>query len=124
MLLERANRSKIESDIVDSYKKIKDGFKMHERTSSAPSRSKLTVGIAELRIDHYVLVNKMIIHSRPVIRMVDEATNFCVALLLQYQSTKNIWNSIHYLWSLVYPGPLDILMVDQVTAYTSTKMRK
>lgn len=56
--------------------------------------------------------------------MVYEATHFCAAQSHRSHTSKEIWIGIKYIWSVVYFGPPDYLVVDQGAAYTSKDLKE
>lgn len=76
MLFYRANGFKIDRNTASALDKTEVGRWICRKTASPPFTFKLTVGTAGLKLDHCVQVDTILIHSRPTIHMVDEATHF------------------------------------------------
>lgn len=67
-------------------------------------------------------MNTMFIHGRPVMHMVDEAINFSAPFFIRNKSTSEICGTIQCMWSLIFLGYPDYLVVDQGYAYISKEM--
>lgn len=64
----------------------------------------------------------MVIQRRPVLHMVDEATQFTAASFLKNLLAKETYGSIQRILLLVYMQPPDLLLVDQGTGYNSKEI--
>lgn len=123
-MLERADGTKIEAQIIDSLENVADGYKICHQTPTASRRSKLILGTAKLKFHHRIQVETTFIQQRPVLYIVNKATLFCAASFFRKQSTKEISNEMQHMSSLATIGPLDFLLVDQGKAYTSKEIRE
>lgn len=124
MFLRRADVSTFDTTTVKPVEKIQKACDICAELTTSLRRLKLTVGFVQLRLHHGSQVDTMILSDRPIMRMLDEATQFCAAWFLQNQSTSDNWMFIQKMSSFVYPFPSKFLIVDRVSAYTSQKMRK
>lgn len=121
-LLKRADRSSLDKKTISAMKIIKEHCIIWREIDSTPPWFTLTVRNDGCRFIHCVRVDTMFIESRPVAHMVDEMTHFCAAVILRNQSPAETWKKIQNIWSFVYLGQPDYLVVDHGTAWSTKKM--
>lgn len=97
----------------NAIKKIRDSCKICKTYAATPRRFKLTVGTSDLRFNHIVQVDTMIIDYRPILHIVHTASHFCAAAFSRSKSTREIWRTLLSHWILIYVVPPDYLGVDQ-----------
>lgn len=107
-LLVMSSESTIDKKTIDALDKMKYVCKIFKRTTAASRRFNLTVGTAEIRSNHQVQVDTMFIHGHPILHVINEVARFCAVSFLRSQATKNSWNKLQRMWSLVYLGPQTI----------------
>lgn len=59
------------------------------------------------------------LEGKPVLRVVDEATQFSGVLFLRMQTADYVWMSRNACWAKVYQGPPDFLHVHQGSTFVS-----
>lgn len=78
----------------------------------------------DLRFNPILQVDTMVLHSRPVLHMVDTATHFSSAPFLRSKSSRDISKTSLLNRMHICVGPLGYLAVDQGSGFTSTEMRE
>lgn len=91
--------------------------------AAKPRRFKVTIGTDDLRFNHIIAVDIMYINEKPVIHVVDEATNYQAAMFLKRVTAEETWKAILRCWMRVYLGPPDHLRVDQGSQFVSKEFR-
>lgn len=121
-LLHRTSPDTLEKGTRLTLKRIEDSCDTCKTASSKPLHFRLTSGAHALRLNQHVQLHTMILDGRPMIHMVDEATDFTAAKFVKKPSAASIWRAIQHMWILTYMGPLDHLSVDHRSAYLSDEM--
>ena len=58
--------------------------------AAKPQRFKFTVGTDDLRFNHIVAVDVMYINNRPLLHVIDEATQYASAMFLPTMKSKDV----------------------------------
>lgn len=87
--------------------------------ASKPRTFKLTIDHKDARFNLVVAANIMRINIKPVLPVVDEATNFGASCWLQKIYSDKVWKALLQCRSNLYLGPPEYLGVDQGTSCIS-----
>lgn len=98
-------------------RKVERGCSVCVRYTHKPHHFQLTIVSRNLRFNHRVQVDTMILHEKSVAQMPQEATPFAPARFLKTQSLAKVLTSIQQMWSRTYMGPPDHVSVVQRTSY-------
>lgn len=123
MLLGGAGGPNFDVKITKSLEKIKKYSKICTKLTSSCQRFKLSVGLEELRFNRQVQADTMFKDERPVIHIFDVVTHFCAASYPLERYTMKLEKIIQNMWSLMSLDLTEYLVLDQGSAYTSTKLR-
>lgn len=113
-LMKLLKRSTLEN-IGSGTRRILEAIEKHcdpcQRYAQKPRRFKFTLR-DDKDFNHTVYVDIFYIESKPVLHVVDEATNFQAAKWLENMSSEALWRALRMCWIDVYLGPPDIVAHD------------
>ena len=89
-----------------------------QRNAQAPRRFKFALH-DEKEFNGTIYVDVLYIDSRPVLHVVDEATNFQAARWLPNVAADIIWQALRLCWIDVYVGPPDVIAHDAGKGFTA-----
>ena len=89
-----------------------------QRHAQAPRRFKFALH-DEKQFNSIIFVDVCYIESRPVLHVVDEATNYQAARWLPNVAADTIWQALRLCWIDVYVGPPDVIAHDAGKGFTA-----
>lgn len=122
-LLRNANPNEFTAEVRKSIEQITNMCNTCKRFSSKPRRFKVSVGSNDLRFNHIVAIDIMMLAGKHVLHAVDEATHYTAATFMRNNTAEETWKSLLRCWSRVYLGPPDYLRIDQGSNFVAKHFR-
>ena len=123
-LLKRANPEKATPKVQKLLEEISQHCASCTTFSVPPFRFRATIPPEDIIFNREVAIDLMWLNGKPVLHVVDTATNFQNAVFLKSKSTDDIWNDFIDCWTSVHVGFPEIIRLDRESSFTSDQFRK
>lgn len=112
-LLKRVRPNEVTTETLETLKHLFRRCDPCQRIQHAPVRFRVTVGSEDLRFNERVFMDIMVIERKPILHVVDEATEFSAARFLPDVSTDVVWKTFVECWASIYTGLPNRILTDQ-----------
>ena len=111
-LLRRARPDEVDHDTRKTLEAIVRHCQACQLYAQKPHRFKFSLRDNDVDFNHSIYVDILYIDGRPMLHVVDEATNYQAARWLRSGTAEALWKALRLAWVDVYVGPPDIIAHD------------